>query len=335
MPKITFNQAKEFLNNITSEDKIAIIHHDDGDGFASGILFCEWCEKREAKIENFICSYGNWDEKNNLEKFNKIIITDVAPGGLIEIKFPKGKEIFYTDHHPKKEKIPEEILELRTTDEGYIPSSRTAAELTKIKPWLGLAGTISDAGELHSINKEYIESTLKKYDITLKEFKQNISNTISNTISFFNEKKQEAFEKIKEINSIEEVKKLKKYSDPVEEEIKFQINKIKNNFEKMGNINMTMIDHAKFSLKKTIITKIAMENPGKIFIFFAPKKSNPELLGISSRHDAEEADLPKLLEAGIKNLENANAGGHKRASGGQIQAKDLEKFKQNIRNFIK
>ena len=58
MPKINFNQAKEFLNNITSEDKVAVVHHDDGDGFCSGILLYDWCKKKEAEVKTFTFSIG-------------------------------------------------------------------------------------------------------------------------------------------------------------------------------------------------------------------------------------------------------------------------------------
>ena len=49
MPEITFSQAKEFLNNITDKDHVAIIHHDDGDGFCAGILYYDWCKNKNAK----------------------------------------------------------------------------------------------------------------------------------------------------------------------------------------------------------------------------------------------------------------------------------------------
>ena len=46
MPQITFQETKEFLDNITSEDKVAIIHHDDGDGFCAGIIYYDWCKDK-------------------------------------------------------------------------------------------------------------------------------------------------------------------------------------------------------------------------------------------------------------------------------------------------
>ena len=44
--------------------------------------------------------------------------------------------------------------------------------------------------------------------------------------------------------------------------------------------------------------------------------------------------MADLLKAGIKGLEDGNAGGHAPAAGGIILAKDIDKFKKNIRHFI-
>ena len=331
MTSITFDQAKEFLDNITDKDNIAIIHHDDLDGFASGIIFCDWCKQKGAEIENFIFKFGGWNKETNLEKFNKIIITDIAPNGISELSFPKDKEIFYTDHHPKDSPIPKEMLELRL--EGYLPSSRIAGRLTKLKPWLALAGTIADAGDLYPENEKYLKENLEKYNSTLEEYSEKIVQVISNTLVFFDRDLQKAFEIIKEINSIEEIIKLKKYSDKVEEEIEEQLKNIENNSEKIKNLHIIIVN-PKYPIRGILINKVSRTNPKKIFIFLSPKKENPELLGISSRHQSDKADLPSLLKAGIKGLENANAGGHKRAAGGQIQTKDLEKFKENLKNFV-
>jgi single-stranded DNA-specific DHH superfamily exonuclease len=333
MPQITFEQAKEFLENISSRDKIAIIHHDDLDGFASGTLLSDWCKKKGAEVENFIFSFGKWNVSEDLERFDKILIADISPGGILEIDPPKGKEIFYIDHHPKKEGISEEILEFRTTNEGYIPTSRTVGELTQIKPWLALAGTVADAGDLHPENKKYIKKILKENNFTFKEFEEKITHVISNTIIFFEKNLQKFFEELGKINSPKEVEKMKKYSDPVEKEIKEQLENLDKNFEKISKINIAIVN-PKYSIRGILISKISRENPGEVFIFLSPKKSNPELLGISSRHQSDEANLPEILNAGIKGLENANAGGHPRAAGGQIQAKDLEKFKENIKSFV-
>ena len=334
MPEITFQQAKEFLNNITSEDKIAIIHHDDGDGFCSGILYYDWCKNKNAEVEHFTYIIGKSSlEKFNLEKFNKIIVSDLAPDFMAEeFEHIKEKEVLYADHHPRDTPVPKEILELVTKNQGYIPSSRTAGELTNLKPWLSLAGTITDAGELYPENQKFINDNLKQSNMTLDEFKQNVSSIITNFLIYFDKDIDKAFKTLKEINSIEEIKTLKKYSEPIENEIQKFIEEYEAKKTRLGDINFYYFK-PHFSIKSIISGIISREDNDEIYIFASPKNETDKIT-LSARNTSQRRNMSQLLKAGIENLENANAGGHHAASGGIIQTKDLEKFKQNIINHL-
>lgn len=331
MTKINFNQAKEFLEGINENDKVLVIHHDDLDGFASGILLYDWCKKKGAVVEQIESSYEKLEI--DFEKFNKILIADIAPHGVNILELPKSKKIFYTDHHPKSEEINSEILEFRTSDEGYIPSSRTVGELTKIKPWLALAGTFADMGQLHEVNNEYIEKTLKEIHLS-KEEMERISIILSNTLTYYFNNPKKAFEEIERVDSVEEVKNLEKYSREVEEEIARKISEVKKSIEKIENINFAIVEKDKYPIKKILITKISVENPDEMFIFLQEDENNPNFLGISSRYQNEKANLPELLSTTTNGLENANSGGHKRAAGGKILKKDLQKFKENLKKYV-
>jgi len=334
MTEITFDQAKKFLENITEKDKVAIIHHDDGDGFCSGILYYDWCKKQKAKVEQFTYSIGKSSlGKFKLGKFNKLIVCDLAPDFMAEeLENIKEKETLYADHHPRKIAIPKEILELVTTNQGYIPSSRTAGELTGIKPWLSLAGTITDAGNLYPENQEFIEKNLKQINMTIDDFKKNISSIITNFLIYFDKDFDKAFEILKEIESIEELMELKKYSEPVENEVQKFVEEYETKKEKLGDINFYYFE-PKFSVKTPVIGIISQRNNDEIYIFASPKKETNKIT-LSARNTSKKRDMGQLLKIGIEKLEDANAGGHVPAAGGMILKKDLEKFKQNIRKFI-
>ncbi|MBU2576098.1 MAG: hypothetical protein KKF50_00065 [Nanoarchaeota archaeon] len=328
MPKINFNEAKEFLDNITKEDNIVVIHHDDGDGFASGIIFYDWCKQKGAKVQNLLFSYRIGNEKPDLSSFNKIIITDIAPSGIKELQLPIEKPIFYTDHHPETNHIPEEILKYRTTDQGYIPSARTAGELTGIKKWLSIIGTITDAGDLYPENQKFINELLNEKKITIQEFRENYSNIFTNTLIYFHDEQQKAFEIIKEIKSLEEFKKLNKYSEAIEEELGRIVNEYNEKKEKIGDINFFYFE-TKFYIKKALAAIISRNNPKETIIFVTPQ--DKKYLSISARDQTRKKDMAELLKEGIKGLKNSGAGGHVPAAGAEIQSKDLEKFKENIR----
>ncbi len=333
MPEINFQQAKEFLNQISEKDNIAIIHHDDADGFCSGILFQDHCQNKGAKISAFTYSHSKTKiSKLPLYPFNKIIITDISSkGNFEEIAQLKNKQILYSDHHPKAP-LPEETLTVLTSDKGYIPSSRTAYELVGGKKWLALIGVLADAGDLYKENTPFIEKTLRKLNLTLEEFKTRYSHIFSNTIVHFAKTPEKTFQTLSKISTLEQIKSLEKYSNEVEEEIQKFVKEYKTKKETIGNINIYQFE-PKFEIKGIVTSILGRTYPEEIIMIISNKTSNKNLMGISARHQAKNANLPKLLEETTKDLENSNSGGHLKASGGQIMAKDLEKFKQNLRNY--
>jgi single-stranded DNA-specific DHH superfamily exonuclease len=333
MPEISFQEAKEFLNEISEKDTVAIIHHSDGDGFCSGILYYDWCKSKKAKTEQFTFELGKTKlSKLDLKKFNKLIITDITPNFTAEdLSNLTNKQVLYADHHMRETPLPKEVLELVTINQGYIPSSQTAQKLTQLKPFLGLIGTITDKAYLYPENNEFIEKNLKDLKLTLEEFKKNISSIVTNFLVYFKKDQNKAFEILQKINSIEEIKNLKQYSEPVEDEIQKFIEEYETKSQKIGDINFYYIE-PNFSIKFIVTNILSEKKPNEIFLLASPKKETG-LISISARNENGKTNANQILKAGIKNLEKANAGGHVRASGGMIQSKDLEKFKENIKNF--
>ena len=55
----------------------------------------------------------------------------------------------------------------------------------------------------------------------------------------------------------------------------------------------------------------------------------------SVRRQDRKVNVKEFLEKNTKGFENSFAGGHFASGGGYILAKDLEKFKENLRNSAK
>ena len=334
MPKITFQEAKEFLDNITSEDKIAVIHHDDGDGFCSGILFYDWCKEKGAEVEEFSYNINKSKIKDfDLEKFNKIIISDLASGFMAEqLGIILDKLVFYTDHHPEEGVFPEEILTFITTKDGYIPSSRTVGELTRLKPFLALIGTITDSGDLYEENQDYINVHLKELDISLDDFKENISSVVSNTISYLDKDTKKIFELLHELKSLDDVKNLRQYSDKLEDEIEELVGAFDEKKERIGEVNFYYFE-PKLNTKGPVGGIISHSDNDEAYIFASPKEDGKHI-SLSARNSSQKINMSSLLKSGVSNLEDGNAGGHAASAGGMICVKDLEKFKKNIREYL-
>ena len=334
MPEINFNQAREFLEKINSEDKVAVIHHDDGDGFCSGIIFYDWCKKQGAEVEEFTYVISKTKLREfDLSEFNKFIVTDLASNFMSEeLANYDDKEIFYLDHHPKESGFSDNVKYLITTNLGYVPASRTAYELTDIRPLLGLTGTINDAGDLHEENIDFINDKLEEFNISLEEFKDKVSNKVSNTINYFSGEWEKVFGILSEINCVDDLKKLEEYSHEIESEIRRCVEEYDAKKEKIGDVNFYCFD-SKFHVRGAVSYIISDKYPDEKFIFASPRE-NENRISISGRCQSGEVDMAEFLKAGIVGLENANAGGHRRASGAGIDKEDLEKFKENVRKFV-
>jgi single-stranded DNA-specific DHH superfamily exonuclease len=330
MPKITFSQAKNFLNNINRKNKVAIIHHDDADGYVAATLLLNFLKNKKIKTTIFQFNINKSRLKNyNLKKFDTIIIADIGPSPISkDLQSIKHKKIFYTDHHPKDAIIPKQILEYRTNSE--ISSAKTIYNLIGGNEFIEAVANSVDMGSLQKENRKIINKFLKKNKITIQQFNRQVGYKMVRTIDYFHKKPTKAFKILQSINSLKDLNKLNKYDRIVGKEIKKLVKQYKTKKQKIGKINFYYFK-TKYPIKSSIINEISFTNPKQTYVFATPdiKKT----INLSARNQTKKIDMAKLLKAGIKNLKNAKAGGHIPAAGGTIQSKDLNQFKQNIKNF--
>jgi len=329
MPKITFDQAKEFLNNITPNNKVAILYHDDGDGYTAAILLFNFLKNKKIKTIAFQFERDKSKFKN-LKKFDTIIIADLAPSFISkDLQSVKHKKVFYTDHHPKNAEIPKEILEYRT--ESEISSAKTIYDLVEGNELWGTMAQYFDAGWMQKENKKIIDKFLKKNKISKQQL-QKMAYKISRTIGYFHKKPHKAFKILQSIKSLKDVNKLNKYDKIVGKEIQKLIKQYKTKKQKIGNINFYYFK-PKYPIKSSIINEISFTRPKQTYVFATPRIGNKKTINLSARNQTKKIDMAQLLKKGIKNLKHAGAGGHIPAAGATIQSKDLDKFKQNLKKF--
>ncbi|MFH0833295.1 MAG: DHH family phosphoesterase [archaeon] len=329
MTEMNFNQAKIFLNNITSENKVAIIHHNDGDGFTAAILLFNFLKNKNIYPATFSFAINN-QKKLNLKKFNTILVVDLAPSIISKtLQTIQHKKVFYTDHHPKDTQIPKQILEYRTKSE--ISSAKTIYNLVGGNELFEAMAQFVDAGWLQKENRKILNKFLKKNKMTSKKFNEQVAYKIVRTIDYFHNKPKKAFKKLKSINSLNDLNRLNKYDSKVGEEIKKLTGQYKTKKQKIGNINFYYFK-PKYPIKSAIINEISYAHPKQTYIFATPTANDKKIISLSARNQTKKIDMAQLLKIGIKNLENANAGGHIPAAGATIQSKDLNQFKQNLKN---
>lgn len=332
----TKEQALVFLEKINPKDKVAIIHHDDLDGFASGIMLYDLCLKQgvnEKNIKNYILPIGG-DQKaivKELPKFDKILIADLAPntiGDILDFASSEEKETIYFDHHASDMDIPENVLEIR--DLRKSSASRIIYDILGTeKEFLKVASLICDVGWMHEDNVKELQPYLKASELTLNDIKTQ-AYILGYSLVYFSEDLDKAFEMIKDFENWSDVKKLEKYAEPVEKDLDKWVNGFEKNKEVFGKIIFYYFE-PKYNVKSIAINKLSFPRPDDIFVFATPNETTG--IKLSARNQTRSSSMIDLLKAGIHGLKDSSAGGHIPAAGGFIQEKDLPKFKENLKKY--
>ena len=167
--------------------------------------------------------------------------------------------------------------------------------------------------------------------MTFQQFNRQVGYKIVRTIDYFYKKPAKAFKILSSINSLKDLNKLNRYNKIIGKEIQKHVEQYKNKKQKIGKINFYYFK-PKYPIKSSIINEISYAHPKQTYIFATPTPNNKKIISLSARNQTKKIDMAQLLKIGIKNLENASAGGHIPAAGGTIQSKDLNQFKQNLKN---
>lgn len=325
-------RALEFLENINQNDKVGLIFHDDTDGFISGLLLWNYLLDGGCKIKPLVFSFGKQNIKELKEYFsgiNKFVFADIAPNGILGLnEILEGKQVLSIDHHKEEQSLPKNIINYRS--QGYVPASWMAHDLIGGDEFLAMIGMISDAGDKYEENKQIVEDFMENHNTTIDDFRQHYVDRVERFLIYF-EETLEAFDILKKIKSKEEINKVDVYAKRVDAEFDRCYREFKTNNKKINNINFYYF-HPKFGIGAILANKISREHPDDIFIFVKPS-STEGTLSISARNQNRKTSMIDLVKAGIAGLTNATGGGHPAAAGGAIMAKDLQKFKDNLKNY--
>ncbi len=332
-----------FINSLSSIDKIAIIAHNDLDGMASTILMEEVIKKKGIKIK-FIGFY-QYSSKvleeitNDLKKnsINKVFVLDLNLDNINKKLFSKFREEFaflIIDHHPANPLFKKHKSIIKT--DSYDCSALTTYFLINspesIKKWLWLISSamISDCSYRKKANLEF----LKKYypEITEKNILNSapskLANKISSILIFFKTDLIKAYNLIKK-GKFDEF-------DSIHKEISKEISKFVSKFEKesksYSNKNLRIYYfNPKFDVSNIITTKASFNNPNEIFVGISDDGAS--FLKISIRDQSGNKDTNNLIKESIKKLRDSSGGGHKNASGGRIRKEDFNKFIDNLLRY--
>ncbi len=352
---------REFIEGLSKDDIVAVVHHTDPDGVCSGVIMAKLVEKARGKQIDLRLNQASSDipitdetvEKLRQANANKVITADLcvdqAPKNIREIE--KFAEILVIDHH----KVYEDIGSERTvfikphfiTDKNpaAYPASKLcfdlASEVADMKSldWVAAIGLIGDCA--FNSWKDFLDEVFSKYNV---EKKQDIFETelgkaaslVSDAECYDNSKVEESFDVVYGASSPSDVlnSSLQKYRESVENEIEYWINHINEFAEFFDDISLIFyMIKAKYKIKAPTNTRLSLKHPDKTIILLQESKNG--MISISGRRRDEKVAVNDLLEKSVKGLEGASAGGHVPAAGAKIKKEDLQKFKENLINILK
>jgi single-stranded DNA-specific DHH superfamily exonuclease len=332
----------DFLDGINKKDKVAIVSHTDLDGITSAIFLQEILKSKgiKPKVLEFIhIGKGMFEETSKQlrkKKITKIFMSDLNESSDLESFEKLNNEfgVLLIDHHPSENKGSTNILKAKSEDCASWMIYNLGSKITNFDKWKTLICATMVAE--FSYNDENNFNFLKEnYPDLTKENIMNsepgkLSNKIGSGLIFFRGKTRKIFDLVIK----DKIKKLDKYNNFIQSEIQSLIEKFKKEAEFYPDKDLYFYYYTpKFNIGSVVITILSVQEPNKTFLFASDIENTPDFVKVSSRNQGGKVDLNLMMRKGIENLENANAGGHLKASAAQFLKKDLEKFKENILSY--
>lgn len=337
--KEQINELRSFLDK--SENPL-FFFDDDADGLCSYLLFKRYIDRGKGVV----IKTSPVLDVPFLRK-----VEEYSPDVVFILDKPKVSEDFiskvhvplvWVDHHTPVEAKGVKYFNPRVNDpDVYLPTSYVCYKVVKQDLWIATCGVVGDwliPDFIDDFMKEYpdlVEKTDNPGDILYKQPFGKIIRIFSFILKG----------KISEVNS--SISILSKIKGPYEilNRTTSKARYIYRRFEKINKEYQEILDKA-----------IKSATDDKILVFFYPSKkmsftgdlSNelsylfPDKLIIIGRKKGDDFrlslrskihKLPKIIKKALENVEGYG-GGHEYACGGNVKAKDLNKFVSNLRKQI-
>jgi len=317
-------------------------------------------ELKKSKINKLVCLDLNVeneaDNLKRLEKFADSVKPDAFPDYkkvLLNFQVPqkplkflatpkpiKGfADILIIDHHRSSR----DLNSLKTTyllfEKGDCAAFACYNLFSKFQSMekfdlLTAIALVSDYG--FQTNMDFILRIEKKYGLMPDKVMWEseigkLTKMIINVCIYFKDELKKLFEMLNRATSLEEIKKLEKYSFEVEKEIQ---KKQEEYFKKRETYDWGYLYEvkSKFSIEGILINRVSDIEKSKLVVIYGERSQN--LIKISARRQDGKLDCSEVLKKAIEGLKDASAGGHIPAAGAEVRKEDIEKFKDNLKRVM-
>ncbi|MCL4397289.1 DHHA1 domain-containing protein [Candidatus Parvarchaeota archaeon] len=332
---------KSVRDFVSKNNDFTVFYHLDTDGIVSATLLTAALKKINKGV--YYYRPTNYEDYKNLDmqEYSKnIIVCDMQ---IREDQLPlfKDKNLCIIDHH---QAINADLLAYANPkiwgDNTYTPCSLLVYRIFEQEinelDWASAIGLVGDSGGKE--NSDFVKKTAEKYGIKIgkddfmydNDFGKAAEMIGSMTTLYNREGADEALGILISSKSIADVlsnQKLVFADKKVREELEKLKKDFSENVQKHGKIYFYELDQKKKRYSSTLVTELSFDKEyyGNVLVFMT--KINARTMRLNLRANGVEIKLPVMLNNIFKKMKG-EGGGHDKASGGSIDYKDKEKFKE-------
>ena len=338
-------QAVNFLASVKGDDAVVIVFNNDGDGICSCSLVLRLLEKR-LKKKPFIISQPMPMDKNLISKIkttvpSKIIFLDLPVDQQLSVlnSVKPMCDVLIIDHHkPLKNVSSRGVIHVNPRfrrRDIYQSTSYLAYKICSGVSdmhdalWVAGVGMVSDYDLRDS--QDVVGELRRAYGLG-EDLYATILGRIADALSSVNATKALACETLVDIVSkasspdeiVQHAALVQSYRD-VEEEMK----RIMADFETSAEFRGRAIFYnmkSRLNLRSPFSTKVSELYEDKVVVIYQHAGTRVKA---SMRNQKGNIDLVALLHDAVRGLD-ASAGGHERAAGAIVNAKDWDIFKERL-----
>ena len=337
---------KEILTflDINNLNNLAIIADNDEDGLTAALQTKQFFVLKGVNAKVFFYDHSKKDSSvftKQLFELNpdKLLFLDLNEGFVFDIitDLKLDFEFVVVDHHrgAELENIKQNHLIIKPTmfsevESSKYPTSKMAHDLFEGTDWVCLIGLIGD----FAFDKweDFLNESIKKYDLTKEEFFY-IANIVGCIISQYQDLIPELFEFLQTVKKPQDLvdSKFVGFKKEFDNIVLEEKEKFKTTAEKFEDIGLVIFETRKgFSSKFSTILSSLNSNT----MFFIYSKDAEYIKGSLRRQDFK-VDCNEVLKYCIKDVKDANGGGHIPAGGCKFPVTYLDEFKKRLVEFMK
>lgn len=365
--KSCLDSAVAFLRALTSEDRVAVLYDDDGDGMSAAASVIVGVERltgnRPFLIKPFDHTPNYIDDllpqKMQAEGVTKLICVDKTVDQK-SIDFMRALEkicpVLVIDHHkiyhayssPRFTMIKPHIV--WETEPSSFPTAILAYTLFSIvvdlsdRDWIPCIGIVSDSA--YERWKNMVDATAQKYDLEpVKEDNDPftspfgiLSGMIYCTQILSSYQLPELLDLLVESNHPNDVLNsgFRALVNVVDDEVNEWLERLKTDIQLFPELELALATvQPRHAIKSLLINKLSRERYSNWNLVILQEVAGGSRVTLSARRQDHKVPMNDMLEFAIRGMSEANAGGHVPAAGGLILKKDESTFIENVKAFLR